>query len=110
MGVSAEAVTNSLDAQDLKEDRTVPHPDKIRTVGLNVATAVVLEAQKMGLAGKTLGKDSGEVKAALETLMWSPPPTSAGAKRRKLAPELSGALKVQAPEEDLLNVNKLMGS
>jgi len=70
--VAAEAVANSLDAQDLAEDRCVPHPDKIRTVGLNVATAVVLEAQKMGLAGKPLGKSAEEVKAALEQLMWSP--------------------------------------
>jgi len=70
--VAAEAVANSLDAQDLKEDRTVPHPDKIRTVGLNVAAAVVLEAQKLGLAGKTLGKDFAEVKAAISGMMWSP--------------------------------------
>jgi malate dehydrogenase (oxaloacetate-decarboxylating)(NADP+) len=70
--VAAEAVANSLDAQDLKEDRTVPHPDKIRIVGLNVAAAVVLEAQKLGLAGKTLGKDAAEVKAAIEGMMWSP--------------------------------------
>merc|ERR1719316_816920 len=70
--VAAEAVANSLDAQDLKEDRTVPHPDKIRTVGLNVAAAVVLEAQKLGLAGKTLGSDFEEIKAAIKEMMWSP--------------------------------------
>merc|ERR1711937_112498 len=75
--VAAEAVANSLDAQDLKEDRTVPHPDKIRTVGLNVATAVVLEAQKLGLAGKTLGEDAAEVKAAITELIWSPDATKA---------------------------------
>jgi malate dehydrogenase (oxaloacetate-decarboxylating)(NADP+) len=89
--VAAEAVANSLDAQDLKEDRTVPHPDKIRIVGLNVATAVVLEAQKMGLAGKTLGKDAAEVKAAIQEQMWSPtlPPA---AKRQRT----SAATKVPA--------------
>jgi len=70
--VAAEAVANSLDAQDLKEDRTVPHPDKIRIVGLNVAAAVVLEAQKLGLAGKTLGSDFEAVKAAIKEMMWSP--------------------------------------
>jgi malate dehydrogenase (oxaloacetate-decarboxylating)(NADP+) len=89
--VAAEAVANSLDAQDLKEDRTVPHPDKIRSVGLNVATAVVLEAQKMGLADKTLGKDAADVKAAIQEQMWSPtlPPA---AKRQRT----SAAAKVPA--------------
>merc|ERR1711959_122154 len=55
--VAAEAVANSLDAEDLKSERVVPHMNRIRDVGLNVATAVVLEAQKMGLAGKNLGSD-----------------------------------------------------
>merc|ERR1712170_62942 len=70
--VAAEAVANSLDEEDLKTDRVVPHPNKIRAVGLNVATAVVLEAQRMGLAGRALGKDAGEVKEALRGMMWSP--------------------------------------
>merc|ERR1719281_1891399 len=70
--VAAEAVANSLDAEDLRTDRVVPHPNKIRHVGLNVAAAVVLEAQRLGLAGKTLGADMGEVKAAIEALMWLP--------------------------------------
>jgi len=70
--VAAEAVANSLDAEDVKTDRVVPHPNKIRAVGLNVATAVVCEAQKMGLAGKTLGKDALEVNEALQGMMWSP--------------------------------------
>merc|ERR1711959_827519 len=86
--VAAEAVANSLDAQDLKEDRTVPHPDKIRSVGLNVATVVVLEAQKLGLAGKTLGKDAVEVKAAIQGMMWSPDAAK--------APKSSEPLKVPA--------------
>merc|ERR1711937_299845 len=87
--VAAEAVANSLDAQDLKEDRTVPHPDKIRTVGLNVATAVVLEAQKLGLAGKTLGKNSEEVTAAIKELMWSP--DEAKAPKAAAAPKVPAA-------------------
>merc|ERR1719379_3018836 len=90
--VGAEAVANSLDAEDLAEDRCVPHPNKIRTVGLNVATAVVLEAQKMGLAGKTLGQGWTEVKAALEKLMWAPTavPTAA-------SPDLAKVPAVDAP-------------
>jgi len=81
--VAAEAVANSLDAEDLKTDRVVPRPDKIRSVGLNVATAVVLEAQKLGLAGKTLGKDVSDVKEALRGLMWSP--TSVGVNEKVAA-------------------------
>merc|ERR1719337_469577 len=87
--VAAEAVANSLDAQDLKEDRTVPHPDKIRTVGLNVATAVALEAQKLGLAGKTLGKNSEEVTAAIKEFMWSP--DEAKAPKAAAAPKVPAA-------------------
>jgi malate dehydrogenase (oxaloacetate-decarboxylating)(NADP+) len=85
--VAAEAVANSLDAQDLKEDRTVPHPDKIRIVGLNVAAAVVLEAQKLGLAGKTLGSDFEAVKAVIKEMMWSPDEAK--------APKSAAAPKVQ---------------
>lgn len=70
--VAAEAVAKSLDAEDVRADRVVPHPNKIRTVGLNVAVAVVLEAQRTGIAGRTLGKDAAEVKAALQGMMWSP--------------------------------------
>jgi len=87
--VAAEAVANSLDAQDLKEDRTVPHPDKIRTVGLNVAAAVVLEAQKLGLAGKTLGSDFEAVKAAIKEMMWSP--DAAKAPKSAAAPKVPEA-------------------
>merc|ERR1719327_1298243 len=84
--VAAEAVANSLDAEDLAQDRCVPHPDKIRSVGLNVATAVVLEAQKMGLAGKTLGQGWAEVKAALEKLMWAPSEDTIKTKAAAAAP------------------------
>jgi malate dehydrogenase (oxaloacetate-decarboxylating)(NADP+) len=75
--VAAQAVANSLGDADVQADRVVPHRDRLREVALNVATAVVLEAQKMGLAKRTLGKDEAEVKAAVQALMWEPgkPPT-----------------------------------
>jgi hypothetical protein len=41
-------------------------------VNLNVATAVVLECQKLGLATNPLGDDAATVKAALEAKQWSP--------------------------------------
>lgn len=70
--VAAEAVANSLSEEDIKSERVVPSLDRIREVGLNVAVAVVLEAQKMGLAGKNLGSDSDQVQAALKDMMWAP--------------------------------------
>merc|ERR1712187_485068 len=70
--VAAEAVANSLSNEDMRTDRVVPHPDRIREVGLNVATAIVLEAQKLGIAGKQLGKGRSEIQAALRDMMWSP--------------------------------------
>jgi len=70
--VAAEAVANSLNEEDIKSDRVVPSLNRIREVGLNVAVAVVLEAQKMGLAGKNLGSDSTQVEAALKSMMWAP--------------------------------------
>merc|ERR1711937_829216 len=76
--VAAEAVANSLDDDDLKADRVVPSLERIREVGLNVAVAVVLEAQIMGLSGKNLGKDSQEVKRALKGMMWAPQLTKSG--------------------------------
>eukprot|EP00929_Paragymnodinium_shiwhaense_P010373 TRINITY_DN1149_c0_g3_i1.p1 TRINITY_DN1149_c0_g3~~TRINITY_DN1149_c0_g3_i1.p1 ORF type:complete len:630 (-),score=209.56 TRINITY_DN1149_c0_g3_i1:304-2193(-) len=69
---AAEAVASSLSPGDFEEERIVPHRDEIRNVGLNVATAVVLEAQKLGLAQENLGADSAAVKAALSKLMWLP--------------------------------------
>merc|ERR1740123_2455785 len=47
---AAEAVANALDAEDMKADRVLPSLARIRTVGVKVATAVVLQAQKEGLA------------------------------------------------------------
>jgi len=69
---AAEAVASSLDDEDLQLDRVVPRRDRIREVALNVATAVVLEAQAMGIAGKPLGKEWEEVRAALAEMRWSP--------------------------------------
>ena len=66
---AAEAVANSLDDEDLKLDRVVPRRVRIQEVALNVATAVVLEAQAMGIAGRPLGKEWDEVQAALAKMM-----------------------------------------
>lgn len=52
--------------------RVVPHADRIRNVSLNVAVAVVLEAQAKGLASHPLGMDEAAVRAKLSALMWSP--------------------------------------
>ena len=70
--VAAEAVANSLDAHDIEVESVVPHPGRIRQVAENVATAVVLAAQKGGLAQKSLGDDAAAVGAALKAAMWSP--------------------------------------
>merc|ERR1712100_699390 len=70
--VAAEAVANSLDAEDLKVDSVVPNRNKIRTCGLNVAAAVAFESQKLGIAGKSLGKTLEEVKAQVQEMMWAP--------------------------------------
>merc|ERR1719217_549814 len=70
--VAAEAVANSLDAEDLKVDSVVPNRNKIRTCGLNVAAAVAFESQKLGIAGKHLGKTLEEVKAQVQGMMWAP--------------------------------------
>merc|ERR1739842_205947 len=70
--VAAESVAHCLDAHDIDVESVVPHPARIREVAQAVATGVVLEAQKMGLAAKQLGATKDEVKAALEKLMWNP--------------------------------------
>jgi len=69
---AAEAVANSLDAEDMKADRVVPNTDKVRIVGLNVAVAVILEAQRLKLAEIHLGDTAEEVKQAIESKMWAP--------------------------------------
>jgi malate dehydrogenase (oxaloacetate-decarboxylating)(NADP+) len=70
--VAAEAVANSLSQHDFDESRVIPHRDHVQRVNLNVATAVVLEAQKLSLARRELGADAAAVKAALERMMWKP--------------------------------------
>lgn len=69
---AAEAVANSLDDEDINADQVVPRRDRIQEVSLNVATAVVLEAQSAGLAGKVLGDTPEAVKAALSGMRWMP--------------------------------------
>jgi len=80
--VAAEAVAQCLDAHDVEVESVVPHPGRIREVAMKVATAVVLEAQREGLAGVNLGSNEAEVSAALAAKMWIPHP----AHRRKHAP------------------------
>lgn len=70
--VAAEAVAQTLNESDLQADRVVPHPDRIRDVGLNVATAVVLHLQEAGLAELSLGDSQAEVRAVLSKKMWAP--------------------------------------
>lgn len=69
---AAEAVANSLGEEELMLDMVVPKRDRIQEVSLNVATAVTLEAQKQGLAGKPLGADWASVRAALDKMRWTP--------------------------------------
>ena len=71
--VAAEAVANALDAHDIEVESVVPHPNRIRQVAENVATAVVLAAQADGLAATTLGATKAEVAAELRKRMWTPP-------------------------------------
>jgi len=70
--VAAEAVANTLSEADLEADRVIPTRDRVRQVSLNVATAVVVEAQKLGLAGRNLGTDEASVREAVQKLMWKP--------------------------------------
>eukprot|EP00928_Gymnodinium_smaydae_P079962 TRINITY_DN63788_c0_g1_i1.p1 TRINITY_DN63788_c0_g1~~TRINITY_DN63788_c0_g1_i1.p1 ORF type:complete len:629 (+),score=111.89 TRINITY_DN63788_c0_g1_i1:41-1888(+) len=75
--VAAQAVANSLDSTDVQLDRVIPARERLREVGLEVATAVVLEAQKLGLATRCLGITRDEVRSAVKAMMWEPgmPPT-----------------------------------
>ena len=70
--VAAEAVAKSLSAEEVALDRVVPHPDRIRECSLSVATASVLEAQRLGLARNPLGETEDAVKAKLQSMMWAP--------------------------------------
>merc|ERR1712217_296532 len=70
--VAAEAVASSLGEEEVLLDMVLPGRDRIQEVGLNVATAVALEAQAMGLAGKRLGETYREVQATLNSMRWTP--------------------------------------
>eukprot|EP00927_Polykrikos_kofoidii_P076599 TRINITY_DN73662_c0_g1_i1.p1 TRINITY_DN73662_c0_g1~~TRINITY_DN73662_c0_g1_i1.p1 ORF type:complete len:671 (-),score=137.33 TRINITY_DN73662_c0_g1_i1:213-2159(-) len=82
--VAAEAVAHCLDEHDLDVESVVPHPGRIREVAMSVAAAVVLEAQKQGLAKVMLGDDEASVRKALQERMWNPKP-----KHRRRASSLS---------------------
>lgn len=69
---AAEAVANSLDVHDIEVDSVLPSPERIREVAQNVATAVVLDAQALGLATIHLGDDAESVTATLKKQMWNP--------------------------------------
>eukprot|EP00947_MAST-08B_sp_MAST-8B-sp1_P005587 g5587.t1 len=84
--VAAEAVANSLSQADLEADRVMPHRSRLREVAQNVATATAVEAQKLGLAGRVLGKDWDEVHAAIGEMMWLPE----GMKKEEEAEEEGG--------------------
>jgi len=104
--VAAEAVANTLNDDDMKVERVVPNMERIRDVGLNVAVAVVLEAQLMGLAGKTLGKDREEVKATLKGMMWAP-------EEKNLTggyPDAKALLKSVLPQEEKPAEELVMGA
>ena len=79
---AAEAVAQTLSDDDVAQDRVVPHPARIREVGLNVATATVLGCQRLGLATRRLGETYDEVKAQLQAMMWSPGAQYASTKSR----------------------------
>ena len=77
--VAAEAVANSLSQEDLEADRVMPARSRLREVALNVATSVVLESQKLGLAGRVLGEGWDEVQEVLRGMMWLPNPDNISA-------------------------------
>jgi malate dehydrogenase (oxaloacetate-decarboxylating)(NADP+) len=70
--VAAEAVAASLTEEDIKCARVLPSSDRLREVSLNVAIAVVMEAQQLKIAQKILGQSRQQVQAALSAAMWTP--------------------------------------
>lgn len=70
--VAAEAVAQSLTDEEMQTDSILPFRDRIQEVSLNVATAVVLEAQVLGIAARHLGSDTASVKARIAEMRWSP--------------------------------------
>jgi len=73
---AAEAVANTLSASDIEEDRVVPHPARIREVGLNVAAATVLACNKAGVSTRPIGDTFDAVKEVLAKEMWDPRPSA----------------------------------
>ena len=76
---NSEVITTILkiatgDDRSVREDRVVPALSRIRAVSQNVATAVVLECQKLGLARAHLGSTWDKVHAAVGRKMWTPKP------------------------------------
>lgn len=71
--VAAQAVANSLSANDLAEDRVIPPVSRVRDVAHNVATAVVMACQEDGLAQKITAGTYDEVHAAVGAAMYKPP-------------------------------------
>lgn len=77
---AAEAVAGTLSEMDIRQDRVVPHPDRIREVGLNVAAATAWRCQQLGLASRPLGDSLGAVRAKLKSMMWTPSVSGRSAK------------------------------
>ena len=69
---AAEAVAESLTAEELQLDMVVPRRERIQEVSLEVATQVAFEAQCLGLAREVLGSDVKEVREELEKRRWRP--------------------------------------
>ena len=70
--VAAEAVAKSLDDEDIAMHRVLPHRNRLRDVSLNVATAVAMEAQRLGIASVTLGDTEAQIKDTLLKTLWTP--------------------------------------
>eukprot|EP00931_Biecheleriopsis_adriatica_P009511 TRINITY_DN110587_c0_g1_i1.p1 TRINITY_DN110587_c0_g1~~TRINITY_DN110587_c0_g1_i1.p1 ORF type:complete len:636 (-),score=150.22 TRINITY_DN110587_c0_g1_i1:18-1877(-) len=69
---AAEAVAQSLDSKDVASESVVPNPARISEVAENVAVAVVLQCQKLGLAAEQLGTSASEVRSTLRQRQWKP--------------------------------------
>lgn len=79
--IAAEAVADSLDEEDVAKESVVPNQSRIREVSLNVAAAICVAAEKMGIAQNPIKCDPGEtVQTELKKRMWVPPPTDSSAR------------------------------
>ena len=71
--LSSVAVTNSMNQDEVAEGRTFPSLKRIRAVSANVATAVIEEALKQGLATKIRGPMSwSEIHQYVTNRMYYP--------------------------------------